>query len=162
MFQSHLMSYYGIFISTLIIGTGGVTVRNKSHIIVFVHICLADIVAVIVIICVQRTCVTFILHNLFPIMPLAGAASARRKPGTGFSDAISGGLSRPAAQTSERKNAIERFFSLICSEESLLPFQAGYLSCPSHKDLCRIQEPDRARFPPYGCFVRCVCNNPQS
>jgi hypothetical protein len=109
------MSYYGIFISTLIIGTGGVTVRNKSHIIVFVHICLADIVAVIVIICVQRTCVTFILHNLFPIMPLAGAASARRKPGTGFSDAISGGLSRPAAQTSERKNAIERFFSLICS-----------------------------------------------
>ena len=39
------------------------------------------------------------------------SGNARRKPGTGFSDAISRALSRFAAQNSEsEKNAIERIF----------------------------------------------------
>ena len=38
------------------------------------------------------------------------SGSARRKPGTGFSDAISGALGRPAAQSSGAKNIVSTIF----------------------------------------------------
>ena len=53
------------------------------------------------------------------------SGGARRKPGTGFSDAISGGLGRLAAQTSEsEKSCIDKIFHSFFLNISLFQYSS--------------------------------------
>ena len=68
-----------------------------------------------------KRCVSYRFFTL-PMHAAHKSGSARRKPGTGFSDAISGALGRLAAQSSGAKNLVStRFFTL--------PKHAGALQC---------------------------------
>ena len=73
------------------------------------------------------------------------SGNARRKPGTGFSDAITGALGRLAAQSSGVKNLVStRFFTLRPPCRS--PARRPLWPSPQPR-----QQPDRrpSRFPPW-------------
>jgi hypothetical protein len=73
------------------------------------------------------TCSPYPKHYLSPDITVSFSSdraahksgSARRKPGTGFSDAISGALGRLAAQSSGLKKCYRAFFSIFILQVSV-------------------------------------------